>query len=635
MKTKLLVLSAALMLVLAGCNTSNKGDFTPDTSAGTSTTETSSSEGGDVVHVESVSLNQESVTLTEGETVQLVATVLPQNATNKNISWSATGNGIVSVDDGLVEALSEGTSTVTVTTADGSKTAQCTVTVNAKSQKPADAVDLEYSTDDDLSKHGDNYVYFNNPEWWEGGHADVNEAYIYEGKIVFDYTFNSESAETSPDWVLHLMRKNSSLTQQENYDLTFKFKSNKAGRIVVNGVNKTVVVGDNNISVTYTETAGASFNIQFPFKDFGTARVTISEIKWEAKQASTEPTEGELAYSLAADLASHGNDYVYFNNPEWWDGGHADVNEATYYDGVLTFDYTYDSKSSPTCPAWTVQLMRRNTSLTTNNEYVLSFKMNSSVAGKVWVNDKETAIAKGDNDISVTYKETGGISFGIQFPFADFGSAKVVITDIAWAAKGQGGGGEGGGEGGETDVKAPVGVVVNPVAEGYIVAFAAVDGATGYKAYYVNADTSADVDSEPIANPGALLTKIPSLADGNYKVYVTTLKGDKESARSESFGTFQKGGEIEPVAPAGVVVNPVAEGYIVAFAPAAGATGYKVYYVNASTSADVDSEVVANAGALLTKPATLPAGTYKVYVSTLVGDKESARSESFGNLVIE
>ena len=70
MKSKLLVLSAALMLVLAGCNTSNKGDFTPDTSAGTSTTETSSSEGGDVVHVESVSLDQESVTLTEGETVQ-------------------------------------------------------------------------------------------------------------------------------------------------------------------------------------------------------------------------------------------------------------------------------------------------------------------------------------------------------------------------------------------------------------------------------------------------------------------------------------------------------------------------------------------------------------------------------------
>ena len=301
----------------------------------------------------------------------------------------------------------------------------------------------------------------------------------------------------------------------------------------------------------------------------------------------------------------------------------------------MTFDYTYDAKSAEGSPDWTVQLMRKNTSLTAGSEYTLSFKMNSNTAGRVVVNNQNKTLIAGDNNISVDYTETAGASFNIQFPFKDFGSAKVIITDIAWAAKGQGGGGEGGGEGGDTDVKAPVGVVVNPVAEGYIVAFAAVDGATGYKAYYVNADTSTDVDSEPIANPGALLTKIPSLADGNYKVYVTTLKGDKESARSESFGTFQKGGEIEPVAPAGIVVNSVAEGYIVAFAPAAGATGYKVYYVNASTSADVDSEVVANAGALLTKPATLPAGTYKVYVSTLVGDKESARSESFGNLVIE
>ena len=90
----------------------------------------------------------------------------------------------------------------------------------------------------------------------------------------------------------------------------------------------------------------------------------------------------------------------------------------------------------------------------------------------------------------------------------------------------------------DKDPVAPVGVVVNAVEGGYIVAFAGVAGATGYKAYYVDSEGQ-DVDNEVVTN-GGRLTKVDSLPAGTYKVYVSTLIGEKESPRSESFGTFTK-----------------------------------------------------------------------------------------------
>lgn len=82
------------------------------------------------IPVQSVSLDKTSLGLTEGETAQLTATVLPDNATNKNVTWSTSNASIATVDaNGLVTAVSAGTATITVTTEDGSFTANCTVTV--------------------------------------------------------------------------------------------------------------------------------------------------------------------------------------------------------------------------------------------------------------------------------------------------------------------------------------------------------------------------------------------------------------------------------------------------------------------------------------------------------------------------
>lgn len=84
------------------------------------------------IKVESISLNSSNLTLMVGESYNLTATVLPQNATKKSVIWSSSSS-IVSVSEiGLVTANAVGTAKVTATANDGSGIkAICTVSVNS------------------------------------------------------------------------------------------------------------------------------------------------------------------------------------------------------------------------------------------------------------------------------------------------------------------------------------------------------------------------------------------------------------------------------------------------------------------------------------------------------------------------
>ena len=84
-----------------------------------------------VIAVSSVSLDKTSVSLNVGESVTLAATVKPDNATNKTVSWSSSNASVASVDaSGKVSAVAEGTATITAKA--GDKTATCSVTVTKK-----------------------------------------------------------------------------------------------------------------------------------------------------------------------------------------------------------------------------------------------------------------------------------------------------------------------------------------------------------------------------------------------------------------------------------------------------------------------------------------------------------------------
>ena len=85
----------------------------------------------------SLTLDNEVLEMYIGDAVQLTATVLPDNATNKVVTWTSSDDEVATVDEnGNVTAVSIGTATITATTTDGSNlTATCEVTVEQKMVK--------------------------------------------------------------------------------------------------------------------------------------------------------------------------------------------------------------------------------------------------------------------------------------------------------------------------------------------------------------------------------------------------------------------------------------------------------------------------------------------------------------------
>ena len=105
------------------------------------------------VKVTSISLNKNSLALFEGESETLTYTISPNNAENKSVVWGTSDGTIASVNNGVVNALNEGTCSISVTTEDGNKTSYCQVTVTKKEPQKnyvTDTFDLNaqgYTTD--------------------------------------------------------------------------------------------------------------------------------------------------------------------------------------------------------------------------------------------------------------------------------------------------------------------------------------------------------------------------------------------------------------------------------------------------------------------------------------------------------
>jgi len=83
-----------------------------------------------IQHAKSVELNQSTLSLHVGATEMLVATVLPANAVNVEVTWKSEDNDIATVSaNGTVMAVAAGTTTITVTTKDGGRNSSCSVVV--------------------------------------------------------------------------------------------------------------------------------------------------------------------------------------------------------------------------------------------------------------------------------------------------------------------------------------------------------------------------------------------------------------------------------------------------------------------------------------------------------------------------
>ena len=99
------------------------------------------------VNVTGITLSQTEAAMTVGgETLTLTATVAPDDATDKTVTWTSSDPTVATVADGVVTAVAAGTATITATATNGTddttddKTATCTITVTDPDQAAAGAV---------------------------------------------------------------------------------------------------------------------------------------------------------------------------------------------------------------------------------------------------------------------------------------------------------------------------------------------------------------------------------------------------------------------------------------------------------------------------------------------------------------
>ena len=153
----------------------------------------------DPIPVTGVILSSKSEQLNVGDNCTLIETVLPTDATNKNVTWESSDSSVASVENGVVSAKSIGTANISVVTEDGGFSDTCVVTVSERVR---------------------GYVYFtNNKSWenvkvhyWSDGEdlvVPMEEAYInmqhehvYRGEIVI--TDNYQFTDGVDNWTTEI-----------------------------------------------------------------------------------------------------------------------------------------------------------------------------------------------------------------------------------------------------------------------------------------------------------------------------------------------------------------------------------------------------------------------------------------------
>ena len=108
----------------------------------------------EIIPVSQITLNKTETSISVGNSEKLTATVTPENAANKALTWASSDEDVATVaPDGTVTAVKAGAATITATAADGSgKSAVCKVTVTGDTTPPAH----EHSYGD-WSKDGTNH----------------------------------------------------------------------------------------------------------------------------------------------------------------------------------------------------------------------------------------------------------------------------------------------------------------------------------------------------------------------------------------------------------------------------------------------------------------------------------------------
>lgn len=222
--------------------------------------------------VTGVAISSGDQTLTKkGETVQLTAVVSPDNAADKNVTWTSADSSVATVDaNGLVTAVGNGTTVITVTTEDGRKTASVTVTVRISQEstdtaKPETEPSKKPSSENTVSEkeQEQNALTLNaklkvsqtgsqiNIGWGEVKEADGYDVYVqYCGKKYNAKSLNQVLSGTKTKIVVKKVN-GKKLDLKKNYKIYVAAYKLKDGKKVILGKTITAhIVGRRNLKQT-------------------------------------------------------------------------------------------------------------------------------------------------------------------------------------------------------------------------------------------------------------------------------------------------------------------------------------------------------------------------------------------------
>lgn len=141
----------------------------------TSTSEVSPTD----IAVTSISLSKSALEIKVNNSTTITATILPENATNKNVTWTSSNPEVATVENGVVTAVAEGNAVITAKATDGSnKVATCNVTV---------VKELNEEPDTDIAGY-ENIVYINNAETRPGSQVTLS-VQMNNNDAVYGYQF--------------------------------------------------------------------------------------------------------------------------------------------------------------------------------------------------------------------------------------------------------------------------------------------------------------------------------------------------------------------------------------------------------------------------------------------------------------
>ena len=186
-----------------------------------------------VVPVQNVALSKSTLTLTEGDSETLTATVSPSNATDKTVTWTVSPSGYATVSGGVVKAVKAGSCTITATA--GRKSATCAVTVEAAASGgivlPAPLYKLASAK----------------------AFAAANKEYLDTGIKLFS------SIDPQPSWTILLEVQGDALSAVANtYTLLSCFSENSSTRGLLYAV-----WGNGNLGFNLYSTSGPFINLSY------------------------------------------------------------------------------------------------------------------------------------------------------------------------------------------------------------------------------------------------------------------------------------------------------------------------------------------------------------------------------------